>query len=457
MPELPEVQTVLDTLESRIKDCKIIDIKILYKPIVETEEKIFKEKLINQHFRAFKRRGKYLLFEMDDITLVSHLRMEGKYFILDDDVPLNKHDHVIFYLDNGKQLRYNDVRKFGRMELIEKDEDYHDFKNLGVEPFGKHFTVDYCRSYLENCKLPIKQVLLDQSFIAGIGNIYADEICYAIRINPKTLACKLDDDDYRNLIAETKKILRQAIKAGGTTIRSYTSSLGVSGRFQQSLKVHTMSLCPSCEGNIRKITVGGRGTYYCPNCQKWKNHKIALTGTIGSGKTTACDYLRKKGYEVFDCDEANRDLLKRNKAGYKAVKENFPECFEKGILDKKKLSDVVFGDRKKKELLESLLHPLILDELMKKDSDPLVAEVPLLFEVKWNRYFDESLLICTDEDKAVVRLEERGFSHKEAKKRIANQMPVDEKIKRADKIIYNNGSLEELYSSIDKWIDDTLC
>ena len=268
MPELPEVQTVLDTLEIRIKNCKIVDIKVLYKPIVDYNLNKFKKELINQHFRSFKRRGKYLLFEMDDITLVSHLRMEGKYFILDDDVPISKHDHVIFYLDNGKQLRYNDVRKFGRMELIDKDDNYLNFKNLGPEPFSKYFNLEYCKDYLEKKRLPIKQVLLDQSFVAGIGNIYADEILFDIRVNPKKMANKLDDSNIKDLIASTRKILRRAIKAGGTTIRSYTSSLGVTGRFQLELNVHTMNSCKVCGSDIKKIVVGGRGTYYCPKCQK---------------------------------------------------------------------------------------------------------------------------------------------------------------------------------------------
>ena len=179
MPELPEVQTVLDTLALRIKDRAITDIRILYKPIVSCSEKRFKQSLIGQHFRTFKRRGKYLLFEMDDLTLVSHLRMEGKYFILDGDAPIGKHDHVIFDLDDGKQLRYNDVRKFGRMELIEKDGDYENFKDLGPEPFSDSFDREYCKEYLKNKKMPIKSVLLDQSFVAGIGNIYADEILFA--------------------------------------------------------------------------------------------------------------------------------------------------------------------------------------------------------------------------------------------------------------------------------------
>ena len=270
MPELPEVQTVLDTLETKIKNRKIINIKILYKPIVECNTKIFKKKLIGQHFRKFKRRGKYLLFEMDDITLVSHLRMEGKYFILDDKTPISKHDHVIFYLDNGKQLRYNDVRKFGRMELIDKQDDYREFKKLGPEPFSKDFNLQYCKEYLEDKRIPIKQVLLEQSFVAGIGNIYADEILFAIKVNPNTIANKITDKNIKDLITSTRRILNRAIKAGGTTIRSYTSSLGVAGRFQLKLNVHTMAKCKSCGRDIIKTVVGGRGTYYCPSCQKMK-------------------------------------------------------------------------------------------------------------------------------------------------------------------------------------------
>ena len=268
MPELPEVQTVLDTLETKIKNRKIVDINIRYSPIVDCPNTKFKKALIGQHFRKFKRRGKYLLFEMDDITLVSHLRMEGKYFILTDKTPLSKHDHVIFYLDNGKQLRYNDVRKFGRMELMAKDDEYLNFKKLGPEPFSKYFNLKYCKDYLKDKKKPIKEILLDQSFVAGIGNIYADEILFAMRVNPKTSACKLTDQNIQDFISSTRRILNRAIKAGGTTIRSYTSSLGVTGRFQLKLNVHTMSTCKVCGKDIKKIVVGGRGTYYCPKCQK---------------------------------------------------------------------------------------------------------------------------------------------------------------------------------------------
>ena len=461
MPELPEVQTVLDTLALRIKDREIIDIHILYQPIVACDEALFKQALIGQHFRAFKRRGKYLLFEMDDLTLVSHLRMEGKYFILEDEIPLDKHDHVVFELDDGRQLRYNDVRKFGRMELIPKEEDYENFKDLGPEPFSKRFNVAYCHAYLKNRRIPIKTILLDQSFVAGIGNIYADEILFAMKTDPRTRADLLDDDDLKSLIKETRRILKDAIKAGGTTIRSYTSSLGVTGRFQNELRVHSVKNCPICRNEIIKTVVGGRGTYYCPHCQKLKetDHqlKIAITGTIGSGKSEAVRYLKEKGYDVFDCDEENRKLLEKGEAGYEAVRQAFPDCFKGDELDKKALSALVFHDPEKKKKLEDIMHPLILKKLKERNDPVLFAEVPLLFEAGWDRYFDRNLLVVTDEEILLKRLVKRGLAKEEALQRLQNQMPVSEKIKRADKIIYNNGSLKELHEALAEWLSEIIC
>ncbi|MDO4940147.1 MAG: DNA-formamidopyrimidine glycosylase [Erysipelotrichaceae bacterium] len=458
MPELPEVQTVLDTLEKKIKNRKIVDIDILYEPIVDLDSNVFKHKLIGQHFRKFKRRGKYLLFEMDDITFVSHLRMEGKYFILDDKTPITKHDHVIFYLDDNTQLRYNDVRKFGRMELIYKEKDYKVFKDLGPEPFSDDFNLDYCHNYLKNNTAPIKQILLNQSFVAGIGNIYADEILYYMKANPNTIGHNITEGDIKKLIKGCRLILSKAIEKGGTTIRSYTSSLGVTGRFQLDLKVHTKDICPKCKGEIKKIVVGGRGTYYCPNCQK-QRIKIAITGTIGSGKSEASNHLRdKKGYEVFDCDETNRLLLEPNASGYKQVKKAFPECFKKGKLDKSSLAKLVFASPKDKQKLENIMHPLIFKEMEKaiENNKLFIAEVPLLFESKWDKYFDYSILLESDEKNVLKHLKLRGFSQKEAKSRINNQMSVKEKEKRASRIIYNNGSLKDLYSSIDETIESII-
>lgn len=180
--------------------------------------------------------------------------------------------------------------------------------------------------------------------------------------------------------------------------------------------------------------------------------KIAITGTIGSGKTEASIYLRSKGYDVFDCDQVNKEIL--DTKAYELLYEDFLECFENKALNKQKLANIVFNDSKRKEKLESILHPIILNELLTRKDNPLFAEVPLLFEANWDKYFDEKLLIVCDEDLALQRLENRGIGRKEAYNRIKNQMPVQEKIKNATRIIYNNGSLDELYSAIDSYLKD---
>ena len=198
--------------------------------------------------------------------------MEGKYFIKDASDELNKHEHVVFKLDNDSELRYMDVRKFGKMHLIPKDKikDIGPLIDLGLEPWDKKLNVSYLRDKYKNKKLPIKSVLLDQSIIVGIGNIYADEILFLAKINPYTRAMDLDENDLFNIIKYTRKVLERAISEGGTTIRSYSSVNGVHGLFQQELNVHSREgeQCPSCGNKIVKVKIGGRGTYYCEKCQK---------------------------------------------------------------------------------------------------------------------------------------------------------------------------------------------
>lgn len=177
--------------------------------------------------------------------------------------------------------------------------------------------------------------------------------------------------------------------------------------------------------------------------------KIAITGTIGSGKSTVAAYLRDKGHFVFDCDEVNRALLNSD-----ILIDYFPECYENGLLNKKKLSSIVFNDEKKRLLLESIMHPLILERMEEesKKYDPFFAEVPLLFEVNWDKYFDMILLVVVDEAIALNRLMNRGLSIEESKQRIKNQMSIKEKIERSDVIIYNDFSLFSLYEKIDRWL-----
>ena len=263
MPELPEVETVVRTLEHKINKRIIKNVNIWYEKIVAKPDAMtFSRCLTNQRFEKFDRRGKFLIFELTDYVLVAHLRMEGKFYVYPEHTEPDKHTHIVFVLDQG-ELHYNDVRKFGRFYLYEKGAELKALQSLGYEPFDENLNSEYLKSYCHLKKTAIKTQLLDQSMIAGIGNIYANEICFDVKLNPEHPACYISRRKWDEIIESTKKILNEAIAAGGTTIRSYTSSLGVTGMFQQNLQVHSRAgeLC-ECGCEIVKCFVNGRGTYY---------------------------------------------------------------------------------------------------------------------------------------------------------------------------------------------------
>lgn len=273
MPELPEVETVKESLKLRLNKKKITKARVFWDNIIAYPNKDeFIKEITEQTINDVKRRGKFIIFDLDDFYLLSHLRMEGKYFFKTKNDEINKHEHVIFDLDDGTELRYMDTRKFGKMYLIKKDE--IDKKGplieLGLEPWDDKLNSKYLLEKYKNKKLPIKSVLLDQSVIVGIGNIYADEILFLCKINPLRKCNTITEKEADNIIKFTRKVLEEAIKMGGTTIRTYSSVDGVHGLFQQELLVHGKDngICPECHSKIQKIRVGGRGTYYCEKCQK---------------------------------------------------------------------------------------------------------------------------------------------------------------------------------------------
>lgn len=267
MPELPEVETVKETLKKEVLNRTIKDVIIYYDNIIATPLDEFKKNIKNEKINDILRRGKFLIFVLDNYYLLSHLRMEGRYYIRDGEKL--KHEHVRFIL-NDKNLCYIDTRKFGRMYLLKKEDAFTQkpLSDLGLEPWDKDLTVSYLKTKYKNKKLPIKTVLLDQSIITGIGNIYDDEILYLSKINPYKKACDLIDDELKNIINNTKKVLEKAIKLGGTTIRTYESSEGVHGLFQNELLVHGQTNCPNCGSKLEVDHINGRGTYYCKKCQK---------------------------------------------------------------------------------------------------------------------------------------------------------------------------------------------
>ena len=197
--------------------------------------------------------------------------MEGKFNIKTNE-EINKHEHIILEFYDGSKLCYHDTRKFGKMHLIKKENIYKQkpLKELGLEPFSSKLNCQYLKEKYQNKKIPIKTALLDQKIVVGIGNIYANEILFLSKISPFKKASELNEKELNLIIENTKIILKKAIKDGGTTIRSYTSSHGVSGRFQQHLLVHMKenTKCLKCGTLIKKEKINGRSTYYCPKCQK---------------------------------------------------------------------------------------------------------------------------------------------------------------------------------------------
>ncbi len=273
MPELPEVETVRRTLEHFVTGKVIRDIDVYYEKIIRNVSiDEFKRTLIGKSINEISRYGKYLIFHLDDVRLISHLRMEGKYFIKELDAKKEKHEHIIFYFSDGSTMRYNDVRKFGTMDIVLKDELYTNspLKKLGLEPFEEEMTASHLKSLIKHKSVAIKTALLDQSIIVGLGNIYVDEVLFLSKLHPTTPCNKLKNRDFDNLIENSVIVLNKAIKLGGTTIRSYTSSLGITGRFQNELNVHMRKDedCEVCQTTIVKTKVNGRGTYFCPTCQK---------------------------------------------------------------------------------------------------------------------------------------------------------------------------------------------
>ena len=243
MPELPEVETVKNVLKKDLINLKIKKVNVYYKDMIKTDYNEFINNLVGEIILDIKRYGKWLVFETTNYCLLSHLRMEGKYYYTTYQEP-EKHEHVIFLFNNGKVLRYKDVRKFGVMYLVKKDKLFIDtpLANLGYEPFCKELTSSYLLDKFKTKRLPIKTVLLDQEIISGLGNIYDDEVLFKSRISPFKKANTLTKQECEEIIKNSKEILSEAIKLGGTTIRSYTSSLGVTGSYQDKLLVHTKKI-----------------------------------------------------------------------------------------------------------------------------------------------------------------------------------------------------------------------
>ena len=275
MPELPEVEVIRLKLLRLVKGKKITDVKVFFPgsvayPDIESFLRWIKERIIND----ISRHGKFLTIHLSgSLRLVVHLRMTGSlvYYGKENALQPEKHCRLIINLDNGGALYFSDMRKFGRLWLLDKKED----TVTGVSRLGPDWLNEadlrVFGSRLEKyLKAPVKRVLLDQRFMAGLGNIYVDESLFRARIHPSTPVAFLNEKEKENLFSAVREVLQEGIESGGTTIRDYKNADGAPGGFQKRIRVYGRKGAPcfNCGGNIEKTVMCGRGTYYCSSCQK---------------------------------------------------------------------------------------------------------------------------------------------------------------------------------------------
>ena len=272
MPEMPEVETVRRTLLPLIKGKTIKEVTVWYPKIITGDAKEFARQLTGKKIENIDRYAKYLLIRLNNnLTIVSHLRMEGKYRLVKINTKKDKHDHVQIVFKDNSALRYNDVRKFGRMQLIKTgtEREKTGIGKLGVEPNSAAFTVSYLQNGLARKKKNIKNTLLDQSIVAGLGNIYVDEVLWETKIHPLSQANTIPAEKISQLHDNINSLIELAIAERGTTIHTYLDANGKTGGFQKMLQVygHKGEPCVRCGTPLEKIKVNGRGTTFCPKCQ----------------------------------------------------------------------------------------------------------------------------------------------------------------------------------------------
>ncbi len=254
-----------------VKGKTIQKVEVIYAPMVKTGVDRFCQDLVGQVIMDVQRRGKYLLIYLTDFVLISYLRMEGKYNFFQKQVPTNKHFHAFFTFTDDSTLVYQDVRKFGTMELLQEKNlsAYFASRKIGPEPIEEDFHLAEFTAKLARSKKPIKSHLLDQSLVAGLGNIYADEVLFRAQVHPAQVSHSLSANQITALRQATIEVLQLGIEKGGSTIRTYKNALGMDGSMQDYLQVYgkTGQACPCCQEKIVKIQLGGRGTHFCPRCQ----------------------------------------------------------------------------------------------------------------------------------------------------------------------------------------------
>ena len=273
MPELPEVETLRLNLEKHILDKSVQHIDVhdarLRWPVRPNDLMMWVQ---GETIHSLSRRSKYLVIHLsNNAAVIIHLGMSGRLGLFSHGVPLEKHTHVVFHLEDGLQIRYRDPRRFGLVEVSAPGEleNYPRFRHLGVEPLSRDFNTSYVQTKLRRSKKAIKLWITDAQNVVGVGNIYANEALFKAGIHPARPANSLESNEQRKLASSVKSTLRAALKMGGTTINDFRNANGEPGFFQQVLSVYQKEgePCTVCGSKIIKTVLSGRSTFFCPTCQ----------------------------------------------------------------------------------------------------------------------------------------------------------------------------------------------
>ena len=294
MPELPEVETVRRGLLPAVTGKIIEHVRMSNRPLRFPWPEEFARRLSGRRVESLQRRGKFLLWQLSgNLWMISHLGMSGRFTVFAPEGQMHglgelyfqpasngapgPHDHLLLQFDDGTRVIYTDPRRFGFFDLTEDPATHPMLRHLGPEPLKEDFDAAYLASALARRTAPVKNVLLDQHVVAGLGNIYVCEALFVAAISPRRKARSLSPAGrptprVTRLVAAVKQVLREAIMAGGSTLRDYRQADGQEGGFQQKFFVYGREgkPCPrpGCAGTIRRITLSGRSTYYCPRCQR---------------------------------------------------------------------------------------------------------------------------------------------------------------------------------------------
>jgi formamidopyrimidine-DNA glycosylase len=272
VPELPEVETIRRGLQEALPGKRIRSVEVAWAGVLKNLSPYeFEARLIGRVFRHVGRRGKYLLLHVEGAQLlVVHLRMTGGFSLCPPEEPRRNHTHWVLGLDDGRELRFRDPRKFGLVYLLEEDRlaSFPPLAGLGPEPLSRSFSTPYLARVLSRSSRKVKEVLLDQTKIAGVGNIYADEALFLARVHPARLADSLRPSEVLRLRRGIQQVLTHSIQAQGRSFSDYCQLNGEEGDYHPLVHDNISSLCPHCGNPLEKIRVGGRGTYFCSRCQR---------------------------------------------------------------------------------------------------------------------------------------------------------------------------------------------